>query len=126
MRSLTKKLAAGVTALMLLGSASAYADIIEVDFTASPGPPGAFTNWLPFVSGSVPPYGLGSQPTISGNVEIDTTKNNGSAFLALNWVTGTHTYSLADININASFVNYDASGAFMDFGIFFGTVLDNN
>jgi hypothetical protein len=76
---------------------TAKASLITVDFTIN-GP------WLGFdnLPATVAPYGLPAQPTLSGDVTFDTTKSGASEFVGIDFTTGTKTWTLADIDPNAS------------------------
>jgi hypothetical protein len=93
--------AAAVVAMALAGSASAATKI--VDFTAS----GAWWSWL----GGALPYGVPANPVLTGSFTVDTgLKLPGSLGLetvtALNWTTGTKTWTLADANVMVSNIGY--------------------
>jgi hypothetical protein len=85
------KLSAAIAALMLAvcGGQPAQAAVKVIDFTLT-GP------WQQF-RGFSGPYGLSSQPTITGSVEVDDTKTDASAFLAIDFTTGTKSWGLADL-----------------------------
>jgi len=89
---------------IVAASSAAQADTLVVDFTVS-GP-----GW--FGSGTSP-FGLPSQPTINGIVTIDSTKTDQSAFLAIDWVTGSQTWQLSDIYGGG--VTYSAPNVLSDF-----------
>lgn len=84
--------------LCLGGSTMAAADIIHVEFAVAPG------SWQNNQA-NPPPFGLSSQPAISGSMDLDTTKSDKSAFVGLDYATGSKVWTLADIS-NSSFVDY--------------------
>jgi len=86
----------------------AQAALISVDFTVNPG------GW--FGSGS--PFGVGSDPTFTGNVVLDNTVTNGSTFTSISFVTGSKTWTLGDINTGASGATF-SSGALSYFDLVF-------
>lgn len=94
-----------------MAATQAYANTLSVDFTVS-GP------WL-LVSPSVPPFGLSLGSTINGNVHIDSTKTDYTAFLSIDLVTGSKTWTLADI-APASNVGY-SGGNIAYFSLYFSS-----
>ncbi len=84
-------------ALAALVAAPASATILHVDFTIHPG------NWVQAI-GAGSPFGLSSDPGISGSLEVDTTDGSFAIYgfqelSAINYVTGTRTWTLADIDL---------------------------
>jgi hypothetical protein len=84
-------------------SSAAFAKIQVVDFSIAGG------GWF----GGTAPYGLPSQPTLTGSVTVDDTLSGNAAFVGLDYKTGTRTWTLGDI-ISGGFgndgVSYDALG----------------
>lgn len=64
------------------------------------------------------PYGVGTNPAILGSVTVDTTNTTGTSFSAINWVTGSKIWTLADINIGASSVSF-SGGNVSQFSLIF-------
>ena len=64
------------------------------------------------------PYGVGTNPSLSGSVTVDTTNTTGTSFSAINWVTGSRIWTLADINIGASSVLF-SGGNVTQFSLIF-------
>ncbi len=91
---------------MAAATSAAQAAILTVNFTVAPG------TWF----GGGTPYGL-IDPSLSGSVDVDTTDTSGNSFSALNFVTGTKTWTLADINIGSSYVQFDGFGNFGQFAL---------
>lgn len=95
----------------------ANASTLTIDFTAT-------GTWQTF---GVAPFGLSANPSpLSGEVTIDTTNNLGTGvvyganqFVALDWVTGSKVWTLADINSSQSQVVYTNNGV-INFIIVFG------
>lgn len=83
-----------IIAASSLGTATqASATIVQVNFQVASG------GWF----GDPAPFGLPLQPSLSGSVVLDSAlSGSGATFLAINWVTGTKTWTLADINIGSS------------------------
>ena len=106
-----RALLAGMALILTAASSQAVASTKLVDFTVSS------SGWYNYMGAST--YGLPTEPTISGSALLDNTKTDGTSFLALNWVTGTKTWTLSDINIGATSVNWDPSGNFIQFGLLF-------
>ena len=97
--------------LTTLVSTQALATDYLVDFTV------ATPSWYNMTS--TQPFGVATEPTISGSAVVDNTRTDGRSFLAINWVTGSKTWMLSDINIRDSYVTFDGSGAFVKFGLIF-------
>lgn len=100
-------------------SSPAAAAIRQIDFTVSSA------NWQ-HLNGVNGPYGLSLQPTLSGSLQFDDTKADSSAFVSLDYATGTRIWTLADIKA-ASSIFYSGgafSAFFLDFGG--GNVLGSN
>jgi hypothetical protein len=111
-------IAAVVGALLLAMVLQASANTITVDFTVSGG------GWVQY--GTSPPFGLSSQPTISGDVEIDSTKSDWTAFIGIDWVTG-KTWTLSNIQegtspVGTSYVKYGSDGSVLEFGLVFENI----
>lgn len=103
------KLLGFIVGAAMLGAVNhASASTLTVDFTVSGG-------WVGSATG---PFGLSANPTLSGDVVIDTTKSDGTAFIGINWVTGSHTFTLSDIDIAHSDVTY-SGGNFQNFALEF-------
>lgn len=100
--------------------ASAATKVIE--FTINGG------SWN-HINGVNAPYGLPLQPTISGSVTIDDTLTDSSGFLDLDYVTGTRTWTVADIAANSR-IYYSGGNIFSAFYLSFtnygGGVGSNN
>lgn len=93
-------------------AAPASAAIVRVNFQV------ASTGWFNSF-GSSSPYGLPAQPTISGSAVIDSSlSGSGATFLAIDWVTGTRTWTLADINL-ASSLSIFSGDNFVQFSLVF-------
>ncbi|WP_156378509.1 MULTISPECIES: PEPxxWA-CTERM sorting domain-containing protein [unclassified Phenylobacterium] len=105
---LSVALAASVAAI----SSPAAAAIKQIDFTVSSG------DWQ-HLNGVNGPYGLSLQPTLSGSLRFDDTKADSSAFVSLDYVTGTRVWTLADIAANSSI--FYSGGAFSAFALHFGS-----
>jgi hypothetical protein len=89
-----------VVALSTLAvAASSQAAIVVQSFTISPG------SW----NNSSSPFGVGANPTLNGSVTVDTTNTTGSSFSAINYVTGTKTWAVSDINVGASSVVFSGN-----------------
>ena len=107
----------GAAALALVAACSqAQASTQLVDFTVSAGGP-SWTHWNNYWGGE--PFGVVASPRIAGSALLDNTKTDGTAFLSLDWVTGTKTWTLADIDVGATTVDWDASGNFIQWGLIF-------
>jgi len=78
---------------------SARAETRILTFTIGPTGANSWNNNL----GGPSPYGLGPQPILSGNVTIDGSKSEASAFVGLSFVTGSRTWTVADINPSSTF-----------------------
>lgn len=94
--------AAAVVGLAI--AAPAGATVFEVDFDVAPG------SWIQGL-GSGSPYGLPADPSLSGSFTVDDASAvgnlvDGSAVTSLNWVTGTRTWTLTDIDVGGSFVTF--------------------
>lgn len=92
-------------------SSPAAAAIRQIDFTVSS------SNWQ-HLNGVDGPYGLSLQPTLSGSLQFDDTKSDSSAFVALDYVTGTRVWTLADIMANSGV--FYTGGAFSAFILHLG------
>jgi hypothetical protein len=112
-----KVLGLTVAIAIFLASTPAFASLITVDFDVIGG--GWFQTFGP---GS--PFGLTSQPTLSGSVTIDDTVTSGAAFVGIDYTTGSRTWTLSDIDQTTSFVDYNGDGSFQQFGINFTSSLD--
>jgi hypothetical protein len=109
-----------IVALCFPVISQASASTLTVNFTAQ----GTTSN--PWIVVNSPPFGLSSNPTLSGDVVIDTTNNDplnnafyswgASNFISVNWATGNKTWTLADINGPNSYVLY-SYGQFLSFFI---------
>ena len=77
----------GALALGMLSVPAQAATIVQ-GFTVSAG------NW---VNGGPAPYGIEANPTIIGSITVDNTKTDKTAFLAINYKTGSRIWTLADI-----------------------------
>ena len=92
------------------------ANIITVDFAVA-------GDW--FGTGTItPPFGLSTNPVLSGQVAIDTTKTGVAAFVGLDWVTGTKVWTLSDIAPDGALgaqpaVDYYPNGVFQNFSLLF-------
>jgi hypothetical protein len=92
-----------VTLAVLLGASGASAAVDVVDFTVDPG------KW---VHDSYPPgwpFGLPPNPTLTGQVTIDTSLTGSAAFVALDYVTGTKTWTQADLDFTGFPEGYDST-----------------
>jgi hypothetical protein len=101
---------------LLLILTPARADIIAVDFTVAGTWFGTGTN--------TPPFGLSTNPSLNGEVVIDTTKTGVAAFVGLDWVTGTRAWTLSDIAPDGALgaqpaVSYYSNGVFQNFSLLF-------
>jgi hypothetical protein len=111
------------SALTIFASA-AEAGPILINFTISGG-------WFQTI-GSTGPYGLSSNPILSGNVTVDGISTNVSAFQALNFQTGTKIWTLTDIqtatNKGIDSVVYGPGNTVTSFGFYIGNdyVFSNN
>ena len=76
------------------------------------------------------PYGVGTNPTLSGTVTLDNADTSGTTFKAINYVTGSKTWTLADLNVAASGAVFNALGGVQQFSMIFGSynsyVFSNN
>jgi hypothetical protein len=107
--------AASVAAACAMGPAARAATLV-LDFTVS-------GNWFVPVKGfGNHPFGLPGDPVLTGQVTIDSTKTDSTAFQAIDYATGTRNWTLADIDATST-VTYNFDGSFNQFGIFF---LDRN
>lgn len=104
---LSAALAAGLIAM----SSPAAAAVKQIDFTINNG---AWNH----INGANGPYGLSLDPTIKGSLRFDDTKGGADAFVGLNYVTGSRTWTLADIEPLSSI--YYAGGAFSAFVLYLG------
>jgi hypothetical protein len=104
-----------VTLAVLLGASGASAAVDVVDFTVDPG------KW---VHDSFPPgwpFGLPPNPTLTGQVTIDTSLTGSAAFVALDYVTGTKTWTLADLEYTGGYNSTyyaDSSGNLVGFTLY--------
>ena len=118
MRSL---IATALAAMLTAGAAQA--GVYVIPFTMTGG------SWVQTL-GSAGPYGLSTQPTISGSVTIDTccdetgTIPGASQFTALSYTTGAKTWTLSDIN-PISYVSM-TQGVPNGFAIVFGSLTGGN
>lgn len=116
-----KKLFAVTSVLVLAGLAtpSQAAPVVEA-FQIAPG------GWF----GGGNPYGVGANPSLSGTVTLDNADGSGNSFKAINYVTGSKTWTLADLNVGASSAVFDAMGGVVQFSMIFGNynsyVFSNN
>ena len=108
------------TSLSLAAVLRASADTVIVNFTADST---TLSPWQFACSNPacVPPFGLAQDPSLSGQVTIDTTKTDGTAFIGLDWVTGSRTWTLSDISIAQSSVWYFPDGQLASFLLQFVT-----
>jgi|CXWL01.1.fsa_nt_gi hypothetical protein len=116
-----KKLFAVASALVLAGLATpSQAALVVEAFQIAPG------GWF----GGGNPYGVGTNPALSGTVTLDNTDASGNTFKAINYITGSRTWTLADINIGASGAVFNAMGGVQQFSLIFGNyssyVFSNN
>ena len=103
--------------LITWGTHFAQATLLTYDFTAA-------GNW--FNSGT-PPFGLSSNPTITGTLTVDNTLNDLAAFDAILVTTGTMTWdqtmlkdSRPNIGPGANVTSYDALGNLINFSFLLG------
>lgn len=110
-----KKLAALTAAigLALAAPTMAAAAIVTEPFLIIPN------QWFSTHPGQGP-YGMGSNPYIKGAVVVDDTKTGAEALIDLDLVTGTRTWTMADVDMTKSFVSFNATtGRIIGFGIWF-------
>jgi hypothetical protein len=112
--NLKAKLATAFAAALVAAACAqpAAASIKVVDFTVHGG------SWT-HLNGVDGPYGLPDQPTVGGSVTLDTTVTNASAFLDLDYTTGTRTWTLADIGSGS--LSFFSGDSLIAFAIFFTT-----
>ena len=108
---MTRFMAAGAAMLSFFASSQAGATDYLVDFTIAP------PSWTYDHVGQ--PFGLPPEPAFTGSAVVDNTQTDGRSFLALDWVTGTKTWKLSDIDLFGSSVRFNSSGAFVQFGLMF-------
>ena len=116
-----KKLFAVTSVLVLAGLATpSQAALVVEAFQIAPG------GWF----GGGNPYGVGTNPSLSGTVTLDNADTSGNTFKAINYVTGSRTWTLADLNIGASGAVFNALGGVQQFSMIFGSyssyVFSNN
>lgn len=110
-----RRLAVASAALALavgLGS-PASATIDKVAFTIAGG--GGWT----YLSPGISPFGLPYQPTISGSALIDPSKTGLASIIALDYVTGTRTWTLADLSSSSG--PYFSGNSFVSLTLYFKT-----
>jgi hypothetical protein len=116
MKNLRKMmLRAGLAAIPMGLSGSATAAIVVQGFHIAPG------SWF----GGGNPYGIGADPTFNGTVTLDTNDTSGTTFQAINFVTGSRTWSLADINVAGSSASFFGD-VVNSFSLVFGSFAVNN
>lgn len=71
-------------------ASSAHAAILSYDFTVNAGPGG-------YTSSATLPYGLTGNPVLTGTFSVDNTQSGAAAFVSLSYVTGTRSWTVADI-----------------------------
>jgi hypothetical protein len=125
------KLFAAVIALAVVAaSTAARADLITVDFTVNPLliPPSGDDPGSSWFSPDTPPgtpYGVGPNTTLAGSVVLDNSKIDGTTFQSLNYVTGSRTWTLADIDIADSGATFNGDGSFNDFSLIFNDPIND-
>ena len=97
------------SALVLGVAAPSQAAVVVQGFSVAPD------RW--FDDGN--PFGVGTNPSLSGSVTVNTADTTGTSFLAINYVTGSKIWSLADIDVGASRVNFDGMGNVSEFALVF-------
>ncbi len=94
--------------LALFAAAPASSALITVDFVIEGG------SWFQ-ETGTGSPFGLPAQPTLHGNLTINDTTSSGAAFVGVDYVTGTKTWSVSEIDTAGSVVNYSGPGIVSSF-----------
>ena len=119
------RLTAAVSAMLLASSvmgASVRAAVQSYDFTVNAGPGG-------YTSSAVLPYGLSGNPILTGSFTVDNAQAGSAVFTNLSYVTGTRSWSAADIDGTSS-AQFDGMGALTFFDIRFTApanyVISNN
>ena len=102
----------GTMVVLFLASTPSFAALITVSFDVEGG------GWFQLI-GSGSPFGLPSQPTLSGSVTIDDALSNGTAFVGINYTTGSRVWTLADIDRADLRVAYNGDGSFKYFVLYF-------
>ena len=115
---------AGLTAgFALFTAAPASSALITVDFVITGG------SWFN-ETGTGSPFGLPAQPTLHGSLTIEDTTSSGAAFVGVDYVTGTKTWSVSEINTADSVVNYSGPGVVSGFTLDFNSpnnfIVSNN
>jgi hypothetical protein len=108
-------LRAGLAAAAVGLSGSASAAIVVQSFNIAPG------GWF----GGGNPYGIGADPTFNGTLTFDTTDTSGTTFQGISFVTGSKTWTLADINIANSSASFTGD-IVNSFSLVFGSLGVNN
>jgi hypothetical protein len=105
--------ALGCALALGIWSSSAKATIITADFTVQGTAQNPWSSGCNHPIPCVPPFGLSSSPTLSGDVTIDTTKTDGTAFIGIDWVTGSRVWTVSDIDVAQSQFNPPGIGGFI-------------
>lgn len=109
----------GAMALASIATPSQAALVVEAFQIAAGG-------WF----GGGNPFGVGTNPSLSGTVTLDNADGSGNSFKAINYVTGSKTWTLADLNVGASSAVFNAMGGVVQFSMIFGNynsyVFSNN
>ncbi|HLZ75607.1 PEPxxWA-CTERM sorting domain-containing protein [Phenylobacterium sp.] len=109
-----------VLGALICVAGSASASIITVDFNVAGG-------W--FQTGNTDtPFGLSNNPNLNGSVQLDTTKTGVDTFVSIDWVTGTRTWTLADLDPSSAGADF-TGGGLLDFSMDFtapGNYVDSN